>query len=125
MTRAAETLRISQPSLSQQLKIFEAEVGEGLFIRSGRSFELSAKGKLLYEKSIELFEVAEAITETLNSADEEKRSAFQIGVSEEIERPFIAEIVGKLLRTRKGQKTRFAVVSTPHREMAADFVSQK
>jgi LysR family transcriptional regulator, transcriptional activator of nhaA len=125
VTRAAEVLSISQPSLSQQLKIFEAEVGEALFLRQGRSIELSHKGKQLYESSKELFEIAEAISGSLSPSTKDKQSVFRIGVSPEIERPFIAEVVGKILKTRRGQKTRFEVISKPIKEITADLFASK
>lgn len=48
-TRAAAKLYITQPTLSQQIKQMEQEVGQQLFIRSNRSIELTAAGKILYQ----------------------------------------------------------------------------
>src|SRR5580700_5720851 len=47
VTRAAERLRIAQPSLSQALRSFESELGAELFHRVGRGLQLSAAGEQL------------------------------------------------------------------------------
>lgn len=55
-TRAAEKLFTAQPSLSQQIKDLEQEVGVNLFERSSRKIQLTDEGKafLIYaEKALE------------------------------------------------------------------------
>jgi DNA-binding transcriptional LysR family regulator len=45
VSAAAQELRISQPSLSQQIRRLERKVGSPLFLRSSRGVELTASGK--------------------------------------------------------------------------------
>ena len=47
VTRAADRLRVAQPSLSQALRTFERELGVQLFHRVGRGLRLSAAGEAL------------------------------------------------------------------------------
>ncbi len=47
VTRAAETLSISQPAVSKQLKQLEREVGSILFQRHGKGVSLTREGELL------------------------------------------------------------------------------
>src|SRR5215210_5282714 len=44
---AAETLHLAQPSLSDQIRRLEAELGVPLFVRAGRRLELTEAGRLL------------------------------------------------------------------------------
>jgi len=50
-TRAAKKLRISQPSLSEQIRQLESELGTPLFRRLTRGVELTDGGKLLLEQA--------------------------------------------------------------------------
>src|SRR3990170_4601728 len=44
---AAESLHMAQPSLSEQIRRLEAELGVSLFARAGRRLELTEAGRLL------------------------------------------------------------------------------
>ena len=51
ITRAAESLHISQPTLSKQLKDLESELGKKLFTRSNYSIKLTDEGMLLRRRA--------------------------------------------------------------------------
>lgn len=52
---AAEKLRISQPSISTQIKVLEAALGERLFRRSGRSLVLTEFGRVVQTYATDIF----------------------------------------------------------------------
>ncbi len=47
MTKAADELRIRQPSVTQQIKLLERESGLNLYTVNGRGIELTPAGRLL------------------------------------------------------------------------------
>jgi DNA-binding transcriptional LysR family regulator len=47
-TAAAESLHMAQPSLSEQIRRLEAELGVPLFVRAGRRLELTEAGRRLH-----------------------------------------------------------------------------
>lgn len=78
-TRAAEKLHISQPSLSQQIKKLEFELGIPLFDRIGKSIALTEAGKIMKAHAEKVFyelEQAEAALRDLNGL---QRGKLRIG----------------------------------------------
>lgn len=67
ITRAAESLHISQPSLSKQLMELEAELGKGLFIRGKRKLTLTEDGVLLRKRAEEIVSLLERTEQEISS----------------------------------------------------------
>ena len=63
MTRAAASLQIAQPALSQAIHRLEEELGVMLFERKGRNIELNEAGKLLQSRLIPLLGALDRIPE--------------------------------------------------------------
>lgn len=49
LTRAAELLNISQPAVSQSMKLLEANLKAKLFLRTARGVRLTPEGEILYD----------------------------------------------------------------------------
>ena len=70
ITRAAERLHITQPTLSRQLSDLEKELNTKLFIRGKRSIVLTESGQLLMQRAQELMNlVAKTERDLLESSD--------------------------------------------------------
>ena len=59
MTRAAERLFISQPTMSKQLKELEKELGVKLFVRSNYNIQLTDAGILLRERAEDILSLVD------------------------------------------------------------------
>lgn len=102
-SKAAAVLGITQPSLSMQIKNLEEQIGTSLFLRNGKSISLTAKGRELLQTANAFYELRDEvgrITETEDSGDPEPKS-LRILVTQEVERPFVAEVVSKIVRRER------------------------
>ena len=70
ITAAAETLHVTQPTLSKQLMELEKELGRTLFIRGNRKIMLTEDGMFLRKRAQEITELVDK-TEAAFTADSE------------------------------------------------------
>ncbi len=70
ITSAAESLHITQPTLSKQLMELEDEIGKKLFIRGKRRITLTEDGILLRKRASEIIELVEKTESELKKSDE-------------------------------------------------------
>lgn len=122
ITKASEYLKISQPSLSSQIKILEEYVGINLFIRNGRNIELTQKGKVIYSFCSKMFKEMDGLTKYLHNQDGEESEVLKVAVSDQVERPFIAEIIGKFIKKNKLDKPpRIKLITGSHDALVAEY----
>ena len=65
LSRAAQTLHISQPSLSQTIKRLEEELGYALFAREGKRIRLNKSGQILMQTVIQMEELMHSTRQRL------------------------------------------------------------
>lgn len=97
ITGAAQRLYTSQPTISRQIQMLEAELGYSLFNRKSKPLKLTEPGRILYEGMKEAISQINYTLETAKIAAEGKKGslsiAFQTGYySEYMLFPIIAEL---------------------------------
>ena len=70
-SRAAETLFLSQPTLSRQLKELEDELGKQLFIRGSKKITLTEEGMILRKRAEEIVELVDKTEQEVKLTDED------------------------------------------------------
>ncbi len=91
ITRAAERLHVSQPSLSAQIRRLEEFLGEKLFERSGRALVLTEAGRLAFRYADEVFGLGREMLDTLRDRPTGRPVRLTVG---------IANVVPKLIAYR-------------------------
>ena len=79
ITRAAENLHITQPSLSKQLMELENNLGKKLFIRGKRKLTLTEEGLILRKRAEEILELVEKTEREISTETQEISGEISIG----------------------------------------------
>ena len=82
ITKAAEVLHITQPTLSRQLSQMEEEVGVKLFERGPRKITLTNEGILLRRRAEEILQLVDKTQKELIEQDEQVEGKVFIGCGE-------------------------------------------
>ncbi|WP_418764261.1 LysR family transcriptional regulator [Mailhella sp.] len=96
VSRAAELLHITQPTLSRQLMDLEEELGKKLFLRGGRRMTLTEEGVFLRKRAQEILSLVDRTTEEFHAEEEDVSGDVRIGGGETRGMGFIAGAVRKL-----------------------------
>ncbi len=99
MTRAAEILHVTQPTLSKALKSLEDELGRKLFIRHSFSIRLTEEGVLLRNRAEDLISMADKIEKEFVSLDDISGGELYLGLAESYQIRYLARII-KEFKTR-------------------------
>jgi len=94
-TKAASTLNLSQPAISKSLKELEDGLQLSLIDRSARSIRLTEAGRLLYDRSRELFGVERIAERELRELRGLKRGLLRVGASTTIATYFLPPVLGR------------------------------
>ena len=84
ISRAAEALYITQPTLSRQLAELEEELGVRLFERGKRKIELTEEGVLLRRRAEEMTELADKTERELRERTERLAGVVSVGAAETV-----------------------------------------
>ena len=93
MTRAAEILHVTQPTLSKQLKSLEEELGKKLFTRHSFSIRLTDEGILLRNRAEDLIRMADKIEQEFVSLDDITGGELYLGLAESFQIKHLAKVI--------------------------------
>ncbi|MDE7157283.1 MAG: LysR family transcriptional regulator [Lachnospiraceae bacterium] len=79
---AAESLHLSQPTLSRQLKELEEELGKQLMIRGNRRITLTEEGMILRKRAEEIMELVKKAEDEISLSDDIIAGDITVGAGE-------------------------------------------
>lgn len=100
ITKAAELLHITQPTLSKQLMDLEDEIGKKLFIRGNRKITLTQEGLLLQKRAEEIIDLVSKTEKELEQSDDTVSGDIYIGAGE-------TDLIRHIARIAKDMQTQY------------------
>lgn len=113
VTRAAETLNISQSATSMALADFEHQLGRKLFDRVGKRLQLNDSGRLLLPKALDAV-ARVADIEHASHSDQTLIGPLRIGASMTIGSYMMPGLIGSFMQAHPGAQPMLEVANTRH-----------
>lgn len=119
-SRAARVMNVTQPTLSQQVKLLEETYGVRLLERTGRGVQPTTLGKALFEITHRLFEIEQEAAELLSGAKRLTSGRILIGA----DGPFhVVPLIRRFQQLHPGPELVLSLGNST--EMLADLLSTK
>jgi LysR family transcriptional regulator, transcriptional activator of nhaA len=93
LARAAEKLRVSQPSISEQIRELEGALGEKLFRREGRNNVLTDAGQIVFRYAEEIFALGRELLNAVKQRPGAKTVRFYVGIADSFPKLVANEIL--------------------------------
>ncbi|GGC71196.1 LysR family transcriptional regulator [Marinobacter halophilus] len=97
LTRAAESLHISQSALSGQIRKLEESLGHDLFVREGRRLKLSEAGRVAFTYAEDIFRQGAELQALFSTGHQANREVLKVGAVATLSRNFQEGFIRPLL----------------------------
>ncbi|MGL4399167.1 MAG: LysR family transcriptional regulator [Luteolibacter sp.] len=108
--RAAESLHVTQPPLSRQVRDLEEELGVTLLVRGSNSVKLTEAGELFYEEAREVLARADEAVHRVRG--ETGKETLRVGYTPSMTTGIIATALGKFQAASPGVRIELADLSS-------------
>lgn len=105
VSKAAEKLRLGQPTLSAQLKQFEDNLGVQLFERHHKKLVLTEQGKIALDYSKNIFRMGSEMYEVLHDRLKPLKPFLHLGALDSVPKQIVLQLVKHTLRISPCQIT--------------------
>jgi DNA-binding transcriptional LysR family regulator len=114
-SRAAAKMGVSQPSLSEQIRLLEEELGFSLFYRNSRGVEPSANGLAFLESAANVVSGMSALKELARELKGKPGATVRIGINSGLARSILPRVAQTLAASNV--KTRWELVTATTRRV--------
>lgn len=98
ITNAANSLHLTQPTLSRQIRELEEELGQKLFVRSSHNMNLTQEGMIFRKRAEEIIEMVDKTEREFRSMENDIAGDVYIGGGETEAVGLIADVISELRR---------------------------
>jgi LysR family transcriptional regulator, transcriptional activator of nhaA len=100
VSRASEELRLTQATVSAQLKSLEQSLGEKLFRKSGRHLVLTDTGKIVFRYAEEIFSLGQELIGTLKGRPAGRLARVTVGVADVMAKLVVYKLIEPALKLK-------------------------
>lgn len=122
-SRAAETIHVSQPSLSVQISALEEELGAPLFDRLGRRVALTEAGQILYEHVQRVFREIEQGAQAIQELKGAERGRLLVGTLSTVNAYLIPPLVSRF--RQRFPRVHLQIQARPSADIVADLLANR
>lgn len=108
-TAAAQSLGVSQSSVSKMIKNLENELGEAIIVRSGKPLLLSDVGRVIYEQGQGVLAVLHRLEQDINAVQALKKGQLRLGLP-----PMINMLFTEVIKNFKESYPEIELLVTEH-----------
>ncbi len=98
ISKAAERLRLAQPTISAQIRQLEGALGQRLFQRQGRRLVPTDVGRLVFRYADEIFGIGRELMETLRGRPAGRPPQLTVGVANAVPKLIVYRLLRPALR---------------------------
>jgi LysR family transcriptional activator of nhaA len=99
IAKAGQVLRLAQPTISGQIRALEEALGEKLFVRSGRTLQLTETGQIVYRYADEIFSLGKELQDTLKGRPSGRPMRLHVGISDVVPKLIAYRLLEPALRS--------------------------
>ena len=104
ISRAGEELRLTQATISAQLRSLELSFGEKLFRKAGRHLILTDMGKVVFRYAEEIFSVGRELTGALKGRAHGRAARLTVGVADVLPKLVAYKLIEPALRLKESYR---------------------
>jgi len=123
VVRAAERLHVTPQTVSGQIRLFEEDVGETLFTRSGRGLQLTDAGRTILSYAEDVFAAGEALEAALEAGMNGGAVLFRVGISDAVPKSVAYRMLEPALRD--GPRLRMTCREGKLAELVTDMAAHR
>jgi LysR family transcriptional activator of nhaA len=118
LARAAAELRLTEPTVSTQIKALEQQLGQALFSRTTRRLQLTDAGQTALRYADDIFSLSDELTRAMSGDVGDRPRRLLVGVADVVPKLIAYRLIEPALRLGDGM-TLSCTDDTPERLMAA------
>lgn len=112
ITKAAQSLFVTQPAVTMQIKSLESNLDLKLFTRYGKGFDLTDAGRVLFGYAERIFEIVEEMEYVLKGHADLSHGSLVIGTTRSFARHLMPRLLSKFQEQYPGVKVYLKVGSS-------------